>query len=57
VFYLAVMDKISLAILWFFVFIRAIIFFGIVYFVTIEFRKYKKRREENGERDKEDSRD
>ena len=49
------MDKISLAILWFFVFIRALIFFGIVYFVVIEFKKYKRKREKNGERDKEDS--
>jgi len=45
------MDKLSFAILWFFIFVRAVILFGIVYFVVVEFRKYKKRREENGKRD------
>jgi hypothetical protein len=49
------MDRISLAVLWFFIFVRVVIFFGIAYFVLSEFRKYKKKREENGERDKEDS--
>jgi hypothetical protein len=44
------MDKVSLAILWFFIFIRAVIFFGMVYFVVTEFRKYRKKREEEDER-------
>jgi hypothetical protein len=46
------MDKISLAILWFFIFIRAIIFFGIVYFIVVEFKKYKKKREKDEKRNK-----
>jgi hypothetical protein len=45
------MNKISLAILWFFIFIRAIIFFGIVYFIVVEFKKYKKKREKDEKRD------
>ena len=34
--------------LWFFIFIRAIIFFGIVYFIVVEYRKFRKRRDNEG---------
>ncbi len=41
------MDRMSLVLLWFFIFIRAIIFVGIVYFIVVEFKKFKKRKEDN----------
>jgi uncharacterized BrkB/YihY/UPF0761 family membrane protein len=40
-----------IVLLWFFIFIRAIIFFGIVYFIVVEYRKFRKRREDNERRD------
>ncbi|MCK4422382.1 hypothetical protein KAW48_11375 [candidate division WOR-3 bacterium] len=39
----------TIVLLWFFVFIRAIIFVGIVCYIVIEFRRFKKRREDNDE--------
>lgn len=42
------MDRVSIVLLWFFIFIRAVIFFGMVYFIVVEYRKYKRRQEEKG---------
>lgn len=44
------MDVNSIVLLWFFIFLRAIIFFGIVYFIVVEYRKFRKRREDNEKR-------
>ncbi len=45
------MDRVSLVILWFFIFVRAVIFFGLVYFIVIELRKYRRRHGNNEKRD------
>ncbi len=50
-YYFNSMDTSYIVLLWFFIFLRVVIFFGIVYFILIEYRKYRRRREENEGRD------
>ncbi|MEO0294153.1 MAG: hypothetical protein ABIN61_08055 [candidate division WOR-3 bacterium] len=45
------MDKLEVGVLWFFVFVRTVIFFLIIYFIIFELRKFIRKQKGNGKRD------